>query len=81
VAASLPIAARTALNKKNMQKLLQGVNWTKLRDDIVIPLKEDISQGAEALKDSVNSYMYRSTYPSDRSIEEAITNHFIKFGK
>jgi len=29
----------------------------------------------------INSYMYRSTYPSDRSIEEAITNHFIKFGK
>jgi len=60
---------------------LRKIPWERIGNEVVRPVIDDISQGTEAFKDSVNSYMYRSTRPSDRSIEESLADHFRKFVK
>ena len=60
--------------------LAKGINYNKTLDAIK-DVSQETAKGTEALKDSVNSYMHRSTRPSDRLIEETIANHLRKFGK
>jgi hypothetical protein len=63
------------------ERALRTIPWEKIGEKVVRPTINEVSKGAEVLKDSANSYMYRSTHPSDRLIDEAIANHLRKFGK
>jgi len=75
------IVVPPSVRRRLYDMAIRNIPWEKIGEEVVRPVMDDISKGTEALKDSANSYMYRSTHPSDRLIEEAIADHFRKFGK
>jgi hypothetical protein len=70
-----------SIQRQIYERALRTIPWEKIGEKVVRPTINEASKGTEALKDSANAYMHRSTHPSDRLIDEAITNHLRKFGK
>jgi len=56
-------------------------NAPVIKDEILIPLKNELVKGSKELKDSTNAYMHRATTPPEWLIEESIADYFRKTGK
>jgi len=74
-----------SIKKQIYERALRTIPWGKIRDEVTVPIKEELKRealkGTEALKDSVNAFMYRSLNPSEKLIDEVVANCFRKLRK
>jgi len=56
-------------------------NAPTIKDEIIIPTKNELVKGTKELKDSTNAYMQRATDVPEWLIDEAVSNFLRKAGK
>jgi len=68
-------------NRKNLIKdILKATDWGKIRNEILIPVMNEMEKGIEANRDSISSYMHKATNAPNNLINDALTDYFRKLG-